>query len=303
MSQGTVSKVHDASTQGLSSNPNLYTGLEWRNQREPDYKIFIYNVSARTLKFDRFGNAGLPIPGVDENDVTTVTQGDTREPWKYCDKATGKGKTVKAGKENEKWHFVTSIPQPVILTKFNDASNVVEPYEQDAIRYVVDLINANNLGRTLDTPSTGFSQGIDLSQSGVFFSLANPPFESDVRGAVDRMEANYKRLLEQAGTLELTDKAKLAEVLGGNPDYAFAADYFGKEVSWRRAPKRKQECPNCGEEKPSGRPFHMTSFGMLCVEQSTEAWQQAVKSGIKKYEDVPEEFAWKKAAKSEPATK
>jgi hypothetical protein len=290
-----VEKVHSASTSALGGNLP-YNGLEWRQTRKPDYKVLIYNVSARTLKFDRFGNNGMPIPGVEETDVSTVTQGDPRDPWKYVDMETGKGKVVKAGKENEKWHFVTSFPQPILFTKFNDASNTIEPYEQDAIRYVVDLINPNNLGRTLEQASTGISQNVDLSQSGVFFSLANPPFEQDLRNAVDRMEKNYKFLLERAATLELTDKALLAQELGSNPDYAFAADYFGKVVSWRRAPQRTVECPNCGAQKPAGRLFHMSEFG-LCVEQTQAAWKSAVNAGVKRYDDVPDDFRWKKEEK------
>jgi hypothetical protein len=309
-----IDQVHQGSTTAIGGNP-LYNGLEWRQLRTPDYKIFVYNVSARALKTDRFGNRldrkvednGMSIPGVDENDVCTVTQGGPPanslpqskflvELSKLVDLDTGKGKVVRAGKENEKWHLWTSFPQPILLTKANDAANTIESYEQDAIRYVVDLINPNNLGRTLDNPTTGVSQNVDMSQSGLFFSLANPPFETDLRAAIDRMEKHYKNLLERAATLELTDKAALAQELGSNPDYAFAADYFGKVVSWRRAPQRTVECPNCGGQKPAGRLFHMGEFG-LCVEQSEAGWRAAVNSGVKRYEDVPDDFRWKKEPK------
>jgi len=305
-----VDKVHEGSTSAIGGNMP-YGGLEWRQLREPDFKIFIYNVSARAMKFDRYGNNGVPIPGVDENDKSEVTQGAPPQPGlnqsKFIaelatrvDLDTGKGKIVRQGKENEKWHLVTSFPQPILLTKTNDASNMIESYEQDAIRYVVDLINPNNLGRTLENAPTGMSQNVDLSQSGVFFSLADPPFESDMRNAVDRMEKRYKDLLERAATLELTNKELLAQELGSNPDYAFAADYFGKVVSWRRAPQRTVECPNCGGQKPAGRLFHMGEFG-LCVEQSEAGWKAAVNSGVKRYDDVPDDFRWKKEPKEAKA--
>jgi hypothetical protein len=279
-----------------------YGGLEWRSTRTPDYRVYVYNVSPRT--FNSLGTLKITVPGVTDTDVTEVAQGDPRDPWKYVNQETGKPKAVIHGKENERWHYVTSFPQPILLTKQNDASNMTESYEQDAIRYVVDLINPDNLGKTLDTmipPERRFSVGNDLSQKGVFFSFSNPPFAQDVRAAIDRMEAYYKALLEKAATLDLTDKKLLSEELAGNPDYAFAAEYFGKTVTWRANPQRTIECPNCGEQKPAGRLFHAPSFGGICVEQTQKAWQSAVRSGVKRMDDVPEEFRW--AAEKVAATK
>lgn len=278
-----------------------YQGLEWRNSRDPEYHVYIFNVSSRT--FTHVGKHNLTFPGVTDADKTTVTQGDVKDPWKSVDQISGRGKIVKQGKDNERWHYCTSFPQPVLLAKFDDQSSQIGHFEQDAIRYVVDIINPDNLGKTLDIkidPNQRFSIGNDLSQKGVFFSLSNPPFESDVRGAVDRMEAYYKGLLDRAATLELTDKALLQSEIGSNPDYAYAAEYFGKAVAWRPNPQRSVECPNCGEQKPAGRLFHMASFGVLCVEQTEKAWKSAVNSGVKRPDDVPEEYRPKVEPKVEP---
>lgn len=296
MANSTLGTQHPASTTAMGGNMP-YQGLEWRSTRVPDYHVFVYNVSPRT--FDKFGTLRISIPGVNEDDPTEVAQGDAREPWKHADPATGKPRAVRAGKDNERYHYVTSFPQPILMTKFNDGSNMIEHYEQDAIRYVVDLINPDNLGKTLEIsvpPERQLSIGNDLSQKGVFFSLSNPPFASDVRTAIDRMEKYFTNLLERAATLEITDKKKLSEELSGNPDYAYAAEYYGKAVSWMRKPQRTIECPNCGEQKPAGRLFHLASFGTLCVEQTKTAWQSAVRSGVKRKEDVPDEFRDEKVA-------
>jgi len=189
-----------------------------------------------------------------------------------------------------------------LIPRLNEESPDLSSYEQDAIRYVVDLINPNNLGRTLSAGNAPgmASEGVDLSQKGVFFSLANPPFESDLTEAYARMTKYYSNLHEKAQTLEVSDKAGLARELQANPDYAYAATFFGKPVNWHRAPQRSVECVNCGEQKPAGRLFHPASGGLfLCVEPTQEAWRAAVNAGAKKYEDVPEDFQWKQAKKAD----
>jgi hypothetical protein len=285
----TVGAVN-TSTTAFGSNPP-YQGIEWRATRNADYHVYLFNISRRTFeKIGRLGRNGMTIAGVEDND-----------PVQLFDSAT---KKVVNGKENERYHYVTSLPQPILMAKFNDQENVIDYVETDVIRFVVDMIDPDNLTRSLDTviaPENRFSIGNNLAEKGVFFSLTNPPTKEDMRAAVKRMETYYNRLLEQAATLELTDKVKLSEQLAGNPDYAYAADYFGKEVSWRKKQVRPVECENCGEQKPAGRRFHVTSFGSLCVEQSVAGWQAAVNSGVKRYDDVPDDFRWKKnAPKSAP---
>jgi|SRR5882672_7001285 len=296
-----------------------YQGVAWRGEREPDFHVYIYNISARsweasndvtTVPDTRVGSIRLTIPGVRPDDPTEVAEGappeNTRQLGKLVDLATGKPKKTKPGDPNQRYRFVTSFPQPILIPKLNEEGNELTSYEQDAIRYVVDLINPNNLGRTLgagNAPGQA-SEGVDLSQKGVFFSLANPPFETDVQDAYKRLTKYYSMLHEKAQTLEVADKAGLARELSANADYAYAATFFGKPVNWHRAPQRSVECPNCGEQKPAGRLFHPASGGLfLCVEQSQEAWKAAVNSGAKKYEDVPEDYVWKKAEKAKPESK
>lgn len=278
MTQIAIDKIHQANTTALGGNLP-YSGLEWRSSHKPDYLLYVFNISART--YENVGRINMRIPGVNENDPTTVMVGNDEKP----------------GEEMQKYHYVTSFPQPVLLPKPNDQSGEIEFVETDARRFVVDLINPDNLTLSLDTvikDDQRFSIGNDYSRRGVFFSYSNPPAREDVKKAYARMEKYYNELLDKAATLEMTDKAKLSQELSGNPDYSFAANYFGKDVAWNRKNVRPVECPNCGENKPGGRKFHVTSFGSLCVEPTIEAWKAVVNSGVKRYEDVPEDFQWKK---------
>lgn len=283
MTQVSIARQHESNTTALGGNP-AYSGVAWHSTHDAEYKLYVYNVSSRT--FPNLGKLARAIPGVIESDSDIVAE----------DK---EGNELGELKNNQKYHYVTSFPQPVLIAKPNIESGEIDWVELDVRRYVVDLINPDNMGLTLDThiPDTArFSIGNDLSQKGVFFSYSNPPLREDVEKAIARMEKYYTVLLEEAGTLELTDKVKLSERLAGNPDYAYAADYFGKEVSWRKKQVRPVECLNCGENKPAGRKFHQTSFGVLCIEPTVEGWKAAVNSGVKRYEDVPEDFQWKAKA-------
>jgi len=272
-----IRATHPGDTTALGGNV-IYTGVEWQPRYKAESHIYLYNVSART--FSRVGPyQNVNIPGVTDDDP--VLQGM---------------------KSNERYHFVAEYPQPVLLPVFNDASGEIEVKRTDARRLVMDIINPNNLTYSLDTvikPEQVFSVGTDLSQSGVFFSESKPPKKEEVAKAYARMEARYRGLLEKARTLELTDKAQLQTELGSNPDYAYAAEYFGAEVSWRKRQVRPEQCAECGDFKPAGVPFHVNSqLHFVCVTPTVDGWKAAVRAGVKRREDVPEEFRyWETEAK------
>ena len=270
-----IDQVHPADTTAFGAN-RPYRGLEWRSTRSPEYHIYLFNVSPRT--FDpatatgfaagKLGPRGILVPGVAENDPLIP------------------------GTEN-RYRYITSFPQPVMLAKPNLESNEIEHVEMDVRRYVIDLINPDNLTLSLDTQIPAdqvYSVGNDYSRKGIFFDYENPPTKEMAMRAVSRMETYYKGLLDTAATLELTDKARLSQELSSNPDYSFAANYYGKDVTWNRKQTRPIECPNCGEHKPSGRKFHTTSFGSLCVEPTIDAWRNIFQSGIRTLDQIPQNF-------------
>jgi hypothetical protein len=271
MSEVQIDRVHQASTTALGGNIR-YSGLEWQPEFRAEYRIYIYNVSRRT--FSKVGpHANVNIPGVVDGDPV-------------LDGFLG----------NEMYHYVTSFPQPMTFPKFDDQSSEIGTIKVDARRYVMDIINPDNMTFSLETvvpPESRFSINNDLSIKGVFFSLSNPPMKAETRSAIKRMEDYYHALLQKAQTLELTDKVKLAAELEGNPDFAYAADYYNKATSWNRKEVRPTACMNCGEMKPFGVKFHVNQqVGIICVEPTKEAWKAAYDSGAKTKEQVPEDYIW-----------
>lgn len=253
-------------TTALGGNVS-YRGLEWQPKYTPDYHIYLFNVSARM--FERVGPyQKVTIPGVQDGDPH-----------------------LQGMKPNEKYHYVTSFPQPMMIFDPNDQTGLINATKIDARRYVMDIINPDNMTFSLDTiipPNDVFSQGNDLSKSGVFFSMSNPPSAADVKAAYARMEKHYNGLLQRAEVLEMTDKPQLAQQLGSNPDYAHAAEYFNKDYKWRKKNERPEKCPNCGETRNAGLKYHMSSAGYLCVDPTQDGWKAAVLAGAKRKEDVPD---------------
>jgi len=265
-------KAVSTNTTALGGN-TAYSGMEWQPRHIAEYHVYLYNVSART-----FPKAGpyevVNIPGVTDTD-----------PY------------LPGMKANEKYHYVTSFPQPMLMPKFDSQTSEIGQIRVDARRYVMDIVNPDNKSLDLNTiipDKDVFSVGNNLSQKGVFFALTNPPTIQDVRAAYDRMEAYYNGLRTRAQTLEVTNKAQLNEELGSNPDFAYMAEYFGESFTWRRKGTRPEECPNCGEQKPFGRKFHVNKeLGFICVEPSVAGWQAAVQAGVKTKAEAKEAgFDW-----------
>jgi hypothetical protein len=100
--------------------------------------------------------------------------------------------TIAGRLSDERYRFITSVPEYVHPTKFNLQTSDIEATNLLGVRAVVDLINPDNWTNDLDyevSPETSFSIGNDLSKKGVFFSLSNPPVESDIIAAERRMAA------------------------------------------------------------------------------------------------------------------
>lgn len=274
--------VHEGDTTQFGAN-RPYRGLEWRATHKPEYHIYLFNVSPRI--YDpaigtgfcpgRLGNKGIYVGGIEETDPSV------------------NGLSVEGGDKSRKYHYVTSFPHPMLMSKPNLESNEMSWVETDGRRYVIDLINPDNLTLSLDTaipPDQVYSVGNDYSRRGIFFDYQKIPSKPYMSAAVRRMESYFKNLLDVAAQLEMTDKPKLSQELGSNPDYAVAANYYGKDVAWNRMQVRPVSCPNCGEHKPAGRLFHMSSFGTLCVEQTLDAWRSAYFSGAKELVHIPPRF-------------
>jgi len=139
--------------------------------------------------------------------------------------------TFPAAKEDEDYAVVTSIPRIMRYPKPNIESGEMDIVFEDGRRIAMDLINPDNRG--LDQKQeiqNRTSVGRDLGDKGVFWSLKNPPGKLEVRLAKKRMEMWYKRLLEQARTLQITDPRRLKDTI--TPEHHAAADYMGGTYIW-----------------------------------------------------------------------
>ena len=291
-----IDRVHQSSPTALPGNIP-YRGIEWHSPAVPDYLIYIFNISARVF----VDASGRGIIGRICLRADGVVAGDPTEVTIESIVAGKKSVKVSPGNPQQPYHYVTSFPQPVLIWKLDDDSNEIATKETDGVRFVVDMISPDNLTRSLNVridPATANSVGNDYAAKGIFFSLHNPPLKEDLEQAYARMETYYKALNQKADTLDHSDKLGLQRAVESNPDHIYAAYYFGKTFAFANRAVRPIDCPNCGEQKPAGRLFHQTSFGSICIEQSVEGWKSAVNSGIKKYDEVPEEFMWKQAKKA-----
>ena len=275
-----IETVHKPSTDAIGGTNIRYTGLEWAPQHRAEYWIHLFNISQRN--FERVGPyQNINIRGVTDDDVALPGMA-----------------------ANERYHYVTSFPQPMLMPRFSDQSSEIGQIQVDARRYVMDIVNPNNVTFSLDTivrPEDVLSINNDLSIKGVFFSLSDGPQReakpkprvAEVKAAYLRMEKYFRGLLERAQTLEMVDKPKLAEELGSNPDYAYAATFYGKELSWNKTQVRPVECPGCHEQKPFGAKFHVNQkLGFVCVEPTREGWMAVVQAGVKTRDQVPTGFGF-----------
>jgi hypothetical protein len=212
--------------------------------RKPDYWVYLYSVSESS--FDVY-----------------------RPPLLANLHITGR-------KQGQDFVQCARFPQPLLSPQGSVDNDEITIMPMDTRRFVMDIINPDNLGFDQDAviqkPS---GVGNDLGKKGVFWSVNNPPTELEVKSARARMERYYNALLEKARAVETSDPKTLIEML--TPEHHAAADYFGVETSWHGKRSRPMDCPNCGDRIKVGVAFHKTEEGTLCILD----WARAVKSGVR----------------------
>jgi hypothetical protein len=251
---------------GMNRANNVDFQLDTMNflfNREPQYNVYLYNVSESSFEV-------------------------SRPPLLRKLVIAGRPKDA-----SKRYNLVTTLPQPLLVPKGNVDSNEIDIIPQDTRRFAMDIINPDNLGLDQDAvldPKMVFSQGSNLGAKGVFWSLNGPgsskyghkeePTDDEINRAISRMEKEYKRLLEAARSVEVSNPGSLSQFLG--PEHHAAADYFGEEYTWHGKKTRTDFCPNCGDRIKAGAAFHKTDEGGLCIID----WQKAVKAGVRTREQA-----------------
>ena len=266
-------ELGDKSSDALTRMSNIPVGAIDRNlTRKPDRYIYLFTVSKRGFTIERpplFPRIKVPACG-----------------------------------PQERYKLFQAIPDPVIqpIMDWDKGKNVAAPDPPDGVRVAVDLIDPNNLANSLDWVCPEYAvaevqqgSGCNLANQGLFFDYTPIPSEQELVKAEKRRHDYYERLRMNADMLEKTNPKELALAVFFNNDYHQMADYFGLEYSWHRVMSVMASCPNCGDKIKQGVGFHKTDFGVCIID-----WQAAVKAGIKKYEDVPDELKWRDGEKRGP---
>lgn len=132
----------------------------------PSDRIWVYNVSRMTHELDHHTLGHVKIPG---------------------------------NTSKKRYALYTSFPSVIMSTKEDLNSSIMTMFPESGKRFVMDLINPDNLGLDQSFDSKYHtSVGQNLSKKGVFWSMHNPPKKAEVDAAVTRMETRYRDLLERA---------------------------------------------------------------------------------------------------------
>lgn len=258
------SNINTGAAQSLSKVNNMefnFNGNHYLMNRPPDYFVYIYNVG-------------------EQNHVVS------RSP--IMERAVMLGK-----KPEQKYALCGRFPQPLITVVTNVDANENRPEYVDCQRFVMDMINPDNLGRNpgdQDAVITNItSVNNNIGAKGVFWSLNGPeaskyghleePTDDEIKRAITRMERYYDKLTLEADTVQASNPAGLLGAL--TPEHHLAADYntrnFGNQYKWHQTLSRLEDCELCGSKVKSGIAFHRTDEGGICVRD----WERTVKAGAK----------------------
>jgi hypothetical protein len=130
---------------------------------------------------------------------------------------------------------------------------------QDAINPEEPSGNWRTVRTRLESMSA--NEGTNLYHWGCFWDvtkgldLDQEADQEAVKTAIERMEANYNRLIDEANMLALGDKDQIRQI---GATHRRAANYFGLSFTWNIRHERKASCPNCGRDLPktASRCFH-----------------------------------------------
>lgn len=247
---------------GMARANNLdfnFNGNHYLMNRAPDYYVYVYNVSEQFFVVSR-----PPI-------IKLMT-------------LVGKNPT-----STNKAVICARFPQPLTTMQSNVDSNEVTPLLMDCRRFVMDLINPDNLGFDQNSQIEHITSiGNDLGAKGVFWSLNGPgalapnlqePTQQEITDAILRMEKHYRKLVEKANTVQASKPADLPDTL--TPEHFHAADYltrnFGNQFAWHQTLSRLEDCEQCGSKVKAGIAFHRSEDMGICVRD----WTRTVASGAR----------------------
>lgn len=200
--------------------------------------------------------------------------------------------------------FGIPIPEP-FPQRVEDVFNVGrDPYDYHrgnagAKRIAQDVCQPSNptLNQDMDEygkidPFFAVQTGTNLSKYGVFWSLSNPPLESEIKRAEKKRDNFYRYVINQYDRFAQEDPKAMERLMGNagfdTRDVRIALEFFGEERPGFKKYRPTMDCPNCGKSIAQGLAYHRDEDGDLCILD----WRRAVAAGKKTLEQVPVDCRW-----------
>jgi hypothetical protein len=132
------------------------------------------------------------------------------------------------------------------------------------------------------------NEGTNLYHFGLFWDstpgtdTSVPPSEDALRVAVERLEANYNRLIDEAQLMSINPK--MMDQVGHL--HRRAANYFGRSFTWNIRYEKQNQCPNCGTALPmtASRCFTQGCRRVIdwtrALEEGTATVEEAIAAGV-----------------------
>jgi hypothetical protein len=120
-----------------------------------------------------------------------------------------------------------------------------------------DDVEGKHIAKDIVNPYLGgdWSEGQDLSEKGVFWTMNEVPTEEELTAARMKMEAFFRKQLAIA--TELETKNQLTAI---TPTMRLAASYFQEDRAWNRIYKKLSDCPVCSEPMKAGTLKHACGY-------------------------------------------
>lgn len=247
---------------GLTSASQSPVYLDPENMRKTEYVVYLHTISRRAFMQPNGIYRNVAIPA--------------------CPK-------------EKRSHCFMQIQHPVQIPHLNpdDVNGVPLLKIENAKRVALGICNPDFAGTDLAIqrkgidPESSLSSGeCNLTRQGVFASMNAVATEEEEKWAEGEREKYYRFRLQEADGLERSNPRQLQHIL--QLDHHMAADFFGVESNWHRAPSAKVDCPNCGDKISGGGAYHYLPNGRVCVLD----WERAWLAGAVKKDDVPEPKRW-----------
>lgn len=235
-----------------------------------------------------------------ENVVTIFTV-NTRDQY-----SASSGIKFQGREKGERYRKVASINDPKYYVddlSIEGSKNQKKIIADDGKWVAMDWLNPQNiynLDQNFVIPSS-VEDGTNLLARGLFFivrpfdgtkgNVDDKPTDEEIVTAELRLRGRYTDLTRLYHQTSTASPAKLPLIM--NEEMIDALNYAKIKTPFNSILSEMKDCPTCGESMLVTAKFHKSeSLGVICIEPSQDGWKAACAAGIKKRDEVPDEFKW-----------